>query len=333
MTQSAEEAPAVGVPEARIPDFFIAGQPKCGTTALYEMLKRHPQIYMSEVKEPHYFAVDNPLPEGTGSRRWTSLDQTGVRTHSLERYLSLFAPARADQLAGEATTSYLWSPNAARRISELQPAARIIGVLREPASFLRSVHLQLLVNGHETETDFRKAVSLDDDRRQGRHIPDHSVWPSALIYSDRVRYVEQLRRYDAVFPKEQLLVLVYDDYRRDNEGTMRRVLRFLDVDSSLVETVEIHPTIRVRSRRLRELTTTLTLAEGPVSRAVNTTVKAVMPRQMRHDLRRRILFGKPAPPDEEFALELRRRFKDEVVALSEYLDRDLVRLWGYDRLD
>ncbi|TMK23914.1 MAG: sulfotransferase, partial [Actinobacteria bacterium] len=107
MTISPDRPTAAPTPVTRLPDFFIAGQPKSGTTALYEMLKRHPQIYMSPVKEPFYFAADNPLPEGTDGRRWRSLEQTGIRAESLERYASLFAPARPDQKAGEATTSYL----------------------------------------------------------------------------------------------------------------------------------------------------------------------------------------------------------------------------------
>jgi hypothetical protein len=327
MTMSSEPPTA----SRRLPDFFIAGQPKSGTTALYEMLKRHPQIYMSEVKEPNYFAVDNPLPERTGPRRWTALDQTGVRAQTLDEYLTLFDPATPDQRAGEATTSYLWSRTAAARIAAVQPAARIIAVLREPASFLRSLHLQLLRNRHETESDFRTAIGLDDARRQGLQIPDHSVWPQALIYSDRVRYVEQLRRYEAVFPPEQLLVLIYDDFRTDNEGTLRAVLRFLEVDETApIEVADVHPAVRVRSPRLRAVARRLTLPEGPVSRAVNSTVKAVVPTQLRRDIRRRAIFGKPPPPDEQFMLELRARFKGEVVALGEHLGRDLVSLWGYD---
>jgi hypothetical protein len=317
--------------EQRLPDFFIAGQPKSGTTALWTMLNSHPQIYMSKVKEPNYFTVDNARPEGTDGRRWTSLDQTGTRKESLEEYLSLFAPAGADQLAGEASTSYLWSQGAARRIAELQPDAKIIAILREPASFLRARHLQLLRSRHETETDFRKAVELDSARLEGRHVPDNSVWPMALIYSDWVRYVEHLRRHHDVFPKENVLVLIYDDYRRDNEATVSSVLRFLGVDDTVpVPPTEVHPGVRVRSKRVRDFARSMGSPTGPVSRAFSSTVKAVVPTQLRHNVRRRVVFAEPGPPDEEFMRELRRRYKGEVEALSDYLDRDLVTLWGYD---
>ncbi len=256
---------------------------------------------------------------------------------SLDEYLSLFAGARPEQRVGEASTSYLWSRTAAARIAEAQPEARIIAILREPASFLRSLHLQLLQNHHEVEPDFRKAVALDDARREGRQIPAHSYWPQALIYSDRVRYVEQLRRYHAVFAPEQVLVLIYDDFRRDNEGTVRTVQRFLGVDDTVpMDVVAANPTIGVRSVAIDRFVRTLRGGQGPVAGAAKATIKTLTPWKLRdrvfYPLRSRIVYGQPPPPDQGFTLELQRRFKPEVVALSEYLGRDLVSLWGYDGL-
>src|SRR6266568_3928211 len=107
MTASTERVLAGRVPARRVPDFFIVGQHKSGTTALYEMLRRHPQIYMPDMKEPRFFASD------------------------------------------------LRSRTAASAIAAAQPGARIIAILREPASFLRSLHLHLLQEGVETHQDFR----------------------------------------------------------------------------------------------------------------------------------------------------------------------------------
>src|SRR5256884_5666903 len=105
----AETAPAARL---RLPDFFIVGHAKSGTTALYEMLRRHPQIYMPESKEPWYFSRDNPQPQITSER---SVAFTGRREVTFAEYLTLFADARAGQRIGEASTSYLWSTSAARR--------------------------------------------------------------------------------------------------------------------------------------------------------------------------------------------------------------------------
>jgi hypothetical protein len=325
---SGERALAGPVARGRMPDFFIVGHAKSGTTALFEMLRQHPQIYMPDNKEPWFFADElhvrtPPRPEGTPK--------------TLDGYLSLFAGAQPDQRAGEATALYLWSHTAATRIAAVQPAARIIAILREPASFLRSLHLQFIQTYVETENDLRKALALEQERRQGRGVPRYTYWPDALLYSEHVRYVEQLRRYYAVFPPEQMLVLIYDDFRRDNQETVRRVLRFLEIDDTApIDALEANPTVRARSQRVGELVHAVSVGRGPISLAVKGGVKALTSRRLRRaaleETKRRFVFADPGPPDEDLMLELRRRFKGEVAAASEYLGRDLVRLWGYDSI-
>ncbi len=323
------DPPARTIPKNdRPPDFFIVGQPKAGTTALYEMLRRHPAIFMPAGKEPWFFARElhertPPRPEGTPT--------------TLAEYLALFAAARPGQRAGEASALYLWSRTAARGIAEVAPGARIVAILREPASLLRSLHLQFVETYVETVADLRTALALEAARREGRQVPRHTYWPRALLYSEHVRYVEQLRRYHDLFGRDRVLVLIYDDFRADNATTVRRVLRFLDVDDTVpIEPVEANPTVRARSQRLHELLHAVSVGHGPFSLAVKGTVKALTPagprRRARDAAQRRIVFAEPPAPDAELMAELRRRFKGEVVALSEYLGRDLVTLWGYDRL-
>ena len=155
------------------------------------------------------------------------------------------------------------------------------------------------------------------------------------MYTDRVRYVDQLRRYHAVFPREQVLVLIYEDFKRDNEATVRTVLRFLEVDDTHpIELLEANATIGVRSTNLVALRRAVVRGEHPVARAARETLTRLTTKQLRRALLypawRRVLYTDPPPPDEHFMSELRVRFKPEVLALSEYLDRDLVSLWGYD---
>ncbi len=324
-----------GAREGRIPDFFIVGHPKSGTTALYEMLRSHPQIFMPDLKEPRFFASDlrsRFRPQSTAGTPRLLLPET------LEEYLALFAPALPSQRVGESSPSYLRSVTAAGLIAEAQPAARIIAILREPAGFLRSLHLELVQNHVEREKDFRKAFA-GEDRAGAPASADHASAAAQLPrYSDRVRYVEQLERYRAVFPPEQMLVLIYDDFRADNEATVARVLRFLEVDDAVpVALVEANPTVHVRSVRLDGAVRALYGGRGPVLRATKATVKALTPERWHGDaflrVRRRIVYGGARPADEQFMLELRRRFKGEVLALSDYLGRDLVSLWGYDDID
>jgi Sulfotransferase family len=317
--------------QKRVPDFFIVGHPKSGTTALYEMLRRHPEIYMPDLKEPWFFASErHSRPHSATS---------SVLPDSLEDYLSLFDRAKPGQRLGEASARYLWSHTAASGIAEVQPAARIIAILREPVSFLRSLHLQLVQQHQEPENDLRRAISLEEARRQGRYVSHSaSYWPQVLLYSEYMRYVEQLSRYHALFPPEQVLVLIYDDFRRDNEAAVRAVQRFLDVDDTHpIEMTEANPTVRVRSLRLNNLVRAAYMGEGPVSGAVKASVKAFTPRQLRRDtletIQRRVVYGDARPPDEGLIVDLRRRYKPEVVALSKYLDRDLVSLWDYGDVD
>jgi hypothetical protein len=315
----------------RVPDFFIVGHAKSGTTALYRMLRRHPQLHMP-VKEPWFFAqeLQPPTPPRAVG--------TGRTPKTLSEYTSLFDAASPEQLIGEASCLYLWSHTAAARIAQAQPSARIIAVLREPASFLRSLHFQFVQVHLEPEKDLRKAIALEPDRREGRRLPSNEYWPRATLYSEHVRYVEQLRRYHALFPPQQVLVLMYEDFRRDNEATVRRVQRFLNVDDSgPVVLTDANPTVRIRSQRLHALMHAAAAGNGPVPRALQSAAKALAPRKLNREaavaIRDRIVYGAPRAPDQSLILELRRRFKPEVAALSEYLDRDLVSFWSYDGID
>jgi hypothetical protein len=315
-----------GQAHIRVPDFFIVGHQKCGTTALYEMLKRHPQIFMPEVKEPRFFVAELLRPDRPLS--------------TLEGYLSLFADAAPDQLAGEASPQYIRSQTAPGAIAELQPDARIVAILREPASFLRSFHLQMVQSNIEPQRDFRKALSLVEPRRAGKRIPRGCRNREPLLYLDHVRYVEQLRRFHAVFPRERVQVLIYDDFRRDNAATVREVLRFLQVDEHApIESIETKPLRAVRSQALRRLAdsarTARTYPRGSttVGRALNALTPAALRSERFRARWRDVVYKAPAAPDRELMRELRRRLRPEVVALSDYLGRDLVAEWHYDELD
>lgn len=287
---------------------------------MWAMLRTHPDVYMPSTKEPSFF-----VPE--------------IRRHpdTLETYLSLFAPALPHQRTGEASPSYLWSRTAAERIAEARPDARIIAILREPASFLRSLHLELLRIQAETEKSFRKAIALEDRRAEGKSIPRNSTRPMFLAYSEHVRYVEQLQRFHAVFPREQILVLIYEEYRADNAGTVEQVLRFLGVEDALeVASVQANPTPEIRAPNVDALVRSLYLGRGPLSRLGKKAVKAITTNSLRRQalaVQRSAQLGRPSSVDEALMLDLRRRFKGEVIRLSDYLEHDLVKLWGYDQLD
>jgi hypothetical protein len=317
----------------RLPDFFIVGHQKSGTTALYEMLRLHPEVFLPTTKEPQFFSTDlHSTP------RSSSPAQNGS-PRTLEAYLSLFASAREDQRVGDASPQYLRSQAAAGNIAELRPDARIIAILREPADFVRSFHHQLVHANQETEPDLRAAVGLEASRREGRNVPRRAYQPKALLYSEHVRYVEQLRRFHAAFPEDQVRVLIYDDFRRDNLAVLRRLLEFLDVDPSLpLEAIETKPLKKVRLMALHRLAGAARHAHrnpgagGAMERVLGALSALPARSAALRKLAARATYSGPNVSDEAFLDELRLRFKPEVVALSEYLGRDLTALWGYDQI-
>ncbi len=201
------------------------------------------------------------------------------------------------------------------------------------------MHLQAVRNYDETEKDFRKAIALETRGAKAgasRACPNS---PRSLMYSELIRYVEQLRRYHAVFPPEQVLVLIYDDFRADNEGTVRRVLRFLDVDDTLpVPPVELDTLRTPRYVWLDQvMRASAMVRRTPPGAKLAKSLAALAPPPLRDsatraEIARRIRYIDTPPPDQQLMLELRRRFKPEVKATSEYLGRDLVALWGYDSI-
>ena len=326
-SSSQPEASGAERPVGRIPDFFIVGHHKSGTTAMYEMLRRHPEIFMPRMKEPEFFGRDHTRPPGRAqglvpAELWSFATARPRGVHGAVRQRR----SRADRRRG--LTFLPAIADRGRRDRRAQPAARIIAILREPVSFLRSLHLQMVRNHVQPELDLRKAILGEGRTSDGKRV---------VQYTDRVRYVEQLSRYHAVLPSEQILVLIYDDFRADNEAVVRTVLRFLDVDpNTAIELIDANPSIAPRSRALDVWVHRMRTGSGPVARRVNTTFKRLTPARTRHRavraFQRNVVYREAPPADEAFTNELRRRFKPEVLALSEYLDRDLAKLWGYDEL-
>jgi Sulfotransferase family len=328
-----EELRGAGAGGATLPEFFVVGHAKSGTTALHGMLQSHPQIFLPVLRETQFLARgprERAEEPGAG--------QAARRPRTLEAYLALFDGAGAGQRVGEISTAYLRTPETAARIAALRPDARIIAFFREPAAFLRSLHLQLLQVGFETERDFAKALALEDERRQGRRIPPGCPWPRALLYAEQVRYADQLRSYRELFGAERVMALVYEDFRADNDGVVREVLRFLEVDDSVeIAPAEANPTVLVRSRRAGRLLGSVSTGEGALARGVRSTVKVLTPAGLRRGAlkaaRNAVVDAAPQAPDERLMGELRSRFKGEVAAASEALGLDLIARWGYENVD
>lgn len=294
----------------RNPDFFIVGAPKCGTTALYDYLKQHPEIFMPEAKEPHHFGKDLLRPSPS--------------FRDVDKYLALFSTARDEKRLGEASTHYLYSRTAAAEIKHFNSAASIIIMLRNPVDMMYSLHSQCLYNGDEDITDFRAALDAGEDRKQGRRIPERAYLTHSLVYKEMAKYCEQVERYLAAFGEEKVKVIIYDDFKRDTSRVYADACAFLDVDQRFDPVISVlNSNKRARSESLQ------TFIERPPPTALK-IVKALSPHSLRiavaANLRGLNTDHKPRPPmPADLRRQLQEEFADEVTRLGSLLGRDLSR--------
>lgn len=199
------------------PDFFIAGGAKCGTTALFHYLSKHPSIFMPRIKEPQYFCSDLKTIGG-------------VRT--FQEYTSLFASVPAGSRTGEASCWYLYSKAAIQRIMAHNPAAKIIVILRNPADAAHSLHAAAWGHGHENIESFEAAWQAQSARLAGRSMPPN--WPEAatLQYGAIYQYAEQIRRVVDFVPPAQRHIVIYEEFFANPRVHYAQLLDFLGVSTN-----------------------------------------------------------------------------------------------------
>ena len=284
-------APAGGV---RRPNFFLVGAPRSGTTAMYSLLKQHPEVYLAILKEPHFFGTDLTIQPHT------------IREPDL--YLGLFADAGDRKCVGEGSVWYLSSTRAAQEIREFSPGAKILALLREPAEMAYSLYHLYRRTGNEDLPSFEVALAAQDDRREGRGIPERAYFPEGLQYVEAARAADKVERFFAAFGREQVEVVLFEDFRRDNARIYRKVLEFLEIDPGFVP--ELDPARA--AERIREIAV----------RQLRRTNPRVRRRMSREGIKQHA-----SPPREPLPPELRARlraiFRTDVARLGELLGRDL----------
>ncbi len=231
-----------------LPDFFVAGAPKSGTTALHAGLAQHPALYLSPVKEPKFFLTDGPPPTQGGPG-----DAKTYREHVWRRsdYEALFEAAPPGALRGESTPFYLYSRDAQRRIKALIPAARLIVVLRDPIERAHSNWTHLWSAGLDPIGDFVEACGAEEGRIA-------AGWADFWHYKRLGLYGQQLQHLYSVFPPGQVLVFRYRELVDDPAGTLNRISAFLGVAQGIAtrvpaENVTAHPEHTRRHRAMSRI--------------------------------------------------------------------------------
>jgi hypothetical protein len=249
-----------------LPDFFIAGAPKAGTTAVHAALARHPSLYMSAVKEPKFFLTDGPPPTRGGPG-----DVQTYREHVWQRddYEALFAPAPPGTLRGESTPFYLYNRDAQRRIRALIPDARLIVILRDPVERAHSNWTHLWSAGLDPVDDFVLACAEEQRRTE-------AGWADFWHYTALGCYGEQLEHLYTVFGREQVFVFRYRALVESPALVLDRICAFLGVPTGILtelprENVTAHPQLSFRHRAVSKALRTSTAVSSVLPGAATMT--------------------------------------------------------------
>lgn len=197
-----------------IPNCFILGAPKSGTTAMAKYLGQHPDVYISYPKEPNFFNTD-----------FTSQYRV---FHDLGNYLNTcFENAEGYKIRGEATVWYLYSKDAVNHILRLFPEAKFIVMLRNPLEMAPSLHAMEYRVGHENIQSFEKAWELQESRQNGENLPPNCPDPQLYQYGTLCKIGEQMKRLMRMVPSERLCIIWFDDFRSNTLAAYQQVLSFL----------------------------------------------------------------------------------------------------------
>lgn len=285
-----------------LPNFIVIGAAKAGTTALHWYLAEHPAVFMTPVKDPAYFAYG---VDGEGRLLWGDFKLHKFPIRTLSQYEALFADADTAVAIGEASTTYLECPQAAARMRELVPGARILCSLRHPVDRAYSDYLMHLR---------RRGLRFD----AARDLTPTAAWARPDSRWMRIGgYHEQLLRYYDAFPRAQIRILLFDDLRRNPQGFVQEVYQFLGVDPAFVpDFATPHAAGGIPASPM---------LEAFFMRGARSAVKPWVPKRAANWLRRlraRTMRKAPSLP-RELRRELTHPFREDIVQTSALIGRSL----------
>jgi hypothetical protein len=297
----------------RDPNFFIVGTAKAGTTSLYEYLSRHPEVFVSPMKEPHYLALEEGKFVANNGYKNTA---RSIRSYppviqTEKQYRDLFSGVTNERALGEASTLYLYSKWAPQRIAHRYPDAKIIILLRNPVDRAYSQFLHHVRDGHETTSDFWEAFSNEKER-----LSRGPFWH----YRRMGLYCAQVQQYVERFDEDQIHIVRFKEIKRNMSTVLRDILSFLEVDDA-VENASVPVRNKTGMPRRGWLNYLLFLARRyPLLRRITPLIPDALRKQVRA-FRNRNLY-KPELEDEVRAKCMSLFIKD-IEQLEALLDCDL----------
>lgn len=231
----------------RQPNTFLIGAPKCGTTSVAAWLAQHPQVFMSDPKEPYTLGsdIEGGVPEG--------------------RYLDLFRSAPpAAKIIAEGSTWYLWSRDAIDRIEREFPGAKYIACLRNPVDMAWSLHGQEVFNLREPLRSFADAWAAQDARARGEGLPAGRLNTRRLIYREACALGGQMDALLEKVDRQRIHIIFLEDIAKRPQHEWTQLQNFLEVESFIVD---LSPRNTARERRSQTFAKLVHLA-GPIKRSL-----------------------------------------------------------------
>lgn len=288
-----------------LPNFIVIGAAKAGTTSIYNYLNQHPDVYMSPVKEPKFFWLEQEHIDLSIERNKIVLDKY---VDTLVEYEKLFEGVKNEKAVGEASTVYMTVPKVPERIKKYIPDAKIVAILRDPIERARSAHSWNVQIGIEPVYSFEKAVKDELSTSSWRD----NLGPGL--------YFEHLKKYFETFQRDQIGIYIYDDLRDNPIGLMQDLYRFLGVDDTIVPTTyeKFNVSVIPKNKLINSfLTTPNMFKEG---------LKSILPvgvSQKLYDWMVMWNSGKPKQVSPELRKRLIEYYREDILKLQELIDRDL----------
>ena len=305
-----------------MPNFFVVGAQKAGTTSLYHYLDQHPEVFMSPAKEPFFF--DHEIdPAGRLVRQKFGRRSLArkPRFANIEEYQALFDGVRDEKAVGEASPLYIYAPGTARRIERYVPQAKIVAILRNPADRAYSAFLYALRMGVEPLTDFRRVLQEEEQR-----IRDN--WHFVYRYRDRGFYYGQIKSFYEVFGPEKVGVWLYEDLKENPHKVASGVFRFLGVDDSFVpDTSTKHNVARVPKNAVSRAAIKFMNGTFPMVKKIvpssSVRIKDQWDFKVRQLVNSRLLSEEPAPLDLALRTSLIEDYREDIRRLQGLIGQDL----------
>jgi hypothetical protein len=289
-----------------LPNLFILGAAKAGTTTLFEQLRQLPEVYFPFSKEPLFFSQD------------------GLYQKGLSWYADTFyKEAKGFPVRGDASPHYLyWGEKVAPRLAQAYPEPpKMIVMLRDPVARAYSWYWNMVREGNET-LPFEEALACEKDRLQANRTELEKQGSMKFGYVQGSRYATQLKPFLDIFPRENFHFILHEDLQESLPNTMKQVLAFLglDVEQRHFGSLQSNPAAMPRSMTLqRWLRKQSTWREW---------LKPIIPIKLRYRMKEKLLQmnlreSSYPPINPETAAELRDQLADEVIQMQDIIQRDL----------